>query len=61
MICTYYSQNKKLEIELLKLITTRIIMKRVKSYFKVYDVLGYQAYEDKLDELFAEKGLKTGN
>jgi len=27
----------------------------------LYDVLGYQAYEDKLDELFQEKGLKTGN
>ena len=39
MICTYYSQSKKLEIELLKLITTRIIMKRVKSYFKANVVL----------------------
>ena len=39
MICTYYSQNKKLEIELFKLITTRIIMKRVKSYFKANVVL----------------------
>jgi len=27
---------------------------------ELYDVLGYQAYEDKLDELFAEKGLNTG-
>ena len=27
---------------------------------ELYDVLGYQAYEDKLDELFAEKGLQTG-
>lgn len=26
---------------------------------ELYDVLGYQAYEDKLDELFAEKGLHT--
>ena len=27
---------------------------------ELYDVLGYQDYEDKLDELFAEKGLHTG-
>ncbi len=27
---------------------------------ELYDVLGYQAYEDKLDELFAESGLETG-
>jgi hypothetical protein len=27
---------------------------------ELYDVLGYQAYEDKLDELFQEKGLDTG-
>jgi methylisocitrate lyase len=27
---------------------------------ELYDVLGYQAYEDKLDELFEEKGLRTG-
>jgi hypothetical protein len=24
----------------------------------LYDVLGYQAYEDKLDKLFKEQGLK---
>jgi hypothetical protein len=24
---------------------------------ELYDVLGYQEYEDKLDQLFAEKGL----
>ena len=28
---------------------------------ELYDVLGYQACEDKLDELFAEQGLKTGD
>lgn len=28
---------------------------------ELYDVLGYEAYEDKLDELFAEQGLKTGD
>ncbi|MDH3746904.1 MAG: methylisocitrate lyase [Gammaproteobacteria bacterium] len=27
---------------------------------ELYDVLGYQAYEDKLDALFAEQGLNTG-
>ena len=33
----------------------------MQTRMELYDVLGYQAYEDKLDELFAEKGLKTGN
>lgn len=28
---------------------------------ELYDVLGYQAYEDKLDELFAGQGLRTGD
>ena len=28
---------------------------------ELYDVLGYQAYEDKLDELFAGQGLTTGD
>ena len=27
---------------------------------ELYDVLGYQAYEDKLDALFADESLKTG-
>ena len=27
---------------------------------ELYDVLGYRAYEDKLDALFADKGLETG-
>jgi len=27
---------------------------------ELYDVLGYQEYEDKLDALFADKGLETG-
>jgi len=27
---------------------------------ELYDVLDYQAYEDKLDELFAQEGLQTG-
>ena len=32
----------------------------MQTRMELYDVLGYQAYEDKLDELFAEKGLNTG-
>ena len=31
---------------------------RMQTRMELYDVLGYQAYEDKLDELFAEQGLK---
>jgi methylisocitrate lyase len=30
---------------------------RMQTRMELYDVLGYQAYEDKLDELFAEKGI----
>ena len=33
-------------------------MDRMQTRMELYDVLGYQAYEDKLDELFREKGLK---
>ena len=32
----------------------------MQTRMELYDVLGYQAYEDKLDELFAEEGRKTG-
>ncbi len=32
----------------------------MQTRMELYDVLGYQAYEDKLDELFAEEGLQTG-
>ena len=31
---------------------------RMQTRMELYDVLGYQAYEDKLDELFQEQGLK---
>ncbi len=31
---------------------------RMQTRAELYDVLGYQAYEDKLDELFKEQGLK---
>jgi len=33
---------------------------KMQTRMELYDVLGYQAYEDKLDELFAEQGLNTG-
>ncbi|MDH3533282.1 MAG: methylisocitrate lyase [Gammaproteobacteria bacterium] len=32
----------------------------MQTRMELYDVLGYQHYEDKLDELFAESGLDTG-
>ena len=31
---------------------------RMQTRMELYDVLGYQAYEDKLDKLFKEQGLK---
>ncbi len=37
------------------------VVDRMQTRMELYDVLGYQDYEDKLDELFAEKGFKTGN
>ena len=36
------------------------VVDKMQTRMELYDVLGYQAYEDKLDELFAEKGLTTG-
>jgi methylisocitrate lyase len=36
------------------------VVEKMQTRMELYDVLGYQAYEDKLDELFAEKGLTTG-
>jgi methylisocitrate lyase len=32
----------------------------MQTRMELYDVLGYQAYEDKLDALFQDQGLKTG-
>ena len=32
----------------------------MQTRMELYDVLGYQAYEDKLDALFQEQGLRTG-
>jgi len=33
----------------------------MQTRMELYDVLGYQAYEDKLDALFKDQGLKTGD
>ncbi len=41
--------------------TQTSVVDTMQTRMELYDVLGYQAYEDKLDELFAEKGLKTGD
>jgi methylisocitrate lyase len=41
--------------------TQAAVVDAMQTRMELYDVLGYQAYEDKLDELFQEKGLKTGN
>ncbi|MDH3612804.1 MAG: methylisocitrate lyase [Gammaproteobacteria bacterium] len=39
--------------------TQAAVMDKMQTRMELYDVLGYQAYEDKLDELFSEKGLET--
>ncbi len=41
--------------------TQEAVVPAMQTRMELYDVLGYQAYEDKLDELFAEKGLHTGD
>jgi methylisocitrate lyase len=40
--------------------TQAAVVDTMQTRMALYDVLGYQAYEDKLDELFQEKGLNTG-
>jgi len=40
--------------------TQKAVVDKMQTRAELYDVLDYQAYEDKLDELFAEQGLKTG-
>jgi methylisocitrate lyase len=40
--------------------TQAAALDKMQSREELYDVLGYQAYEDKLDALFAEKDIKTG-
>lgn len=37
--------------------TQQKVVDTMQSRTELYDVLGYQAFEDKLDELFAERGL----
>ena len=41
--------------------TQRAVVDTMQTRMELYDVLGYQAYEDKLDALFEEQGLKTGD
>jgi methylisocitrate lyase len=40
--------------------TQESVVSNMQTRMQLYDVLGYQAYEDKLDELFEAKGLNTG-
>ena len=40
--------------------TQQAVVDDMQTRMELYDVLGYQAYEDKLDALFSEQGLKTG-
>jgi methylisocitrate lyase len=40
--------------------TQESVVDTMQARMQLYDVLGYQAYEDKLDELFREQGLETG-
>ena len=40
--------------------TQKAAIDAMQTRMELYDVLGYQAYEDKLDAMFAEQGLNTG-
>lgn len=40
--------------------TQQAVIDTMQTRMELYDVLGYQAYEDKLDTLFKEQGLNTG-
>lgn len=40
--------------------TQKDVVDTMQTRMELYDVLGYQAYEDKLDALFQEQGLNTG-
>ena len=40
--------------------TQQAVVEKMQTRTELYDVLGYQAYEDKLDTLFQEQGLNTG-
>jgi len=39
--------------------TQSAVLDRMQTRMELYDVLGYQAYEDKRDKLFKEQGTKT--
>jgi len=41
--------------------TQQAVVEDMQTRVDLYDVLGYQAYEDKLDALFEEQGLTTGD
>ena len=41
--------------------TQQPVVDSMQTRMELYEVLGYQAYEDKIDELFAKQGLKTGS
>lgn len=41
--------------------TQQASVNSMQTRMELYDVLGYQAYEDRLDALFQEQGLKTGD
>ena len=41
--------------------TQQTVVDKMQTRMELYDVLGYQAYEDKLDALFQEQGLNTGD
>ena len=41
--------------------TQQAVVDKMQTRMELYDVLGYQSYEDKLDTLFEEQGLKTGD
>ena len=41
--------------------TQQAVVDNMQTRMELYDVLGYQAYEDRLDALFAEQGLSTGD
>ncbi len=40
--------------------TQQAVVDSMQTRMELYDVLGYQVYEDKLDDLFQEQGLNTG-
>jgi methylisocitrate lyase len=41
--------------------TQKAVVDSMQTRMELYDVLGYQAYEDKLDDLFEEEGRDTGS